>query len=101
MQLPPQRLACGLRQGASFRPSTKLYLTDFSLGFPPSVQRLVDSGKRAGEEHEREPGKNPSDSVGGHLCLLRGNQAADTPGPSCPELGNQCGLGPPRLPFPW
>lgn len=69
MQPPAQSLVRRLGQAASFQPLTKLYLTDFSLGSLPSVQRLVDSGKRPGEEHEREPGENPSSSAGGYsIC---------------------------------
>lgn len=65
MQPPAQSLVRRLGQAASFQPLTKLCLTDYSLGSLPSVQRFVDSGQRPGQEHEREPGKNPSDSAGG------------------------------------
>lgn len=48
----------------------------FPLCSPPSVQRLVDSGKGAGEKHEKEPGKNPPGSVPGaaRVCARQSDQ---------------------------
>lgn len=68
----------------------KVILNWFPLRSPLSVQRLVDSGKGTGEEHEKEPGKNPPGSVPGvaRVCARQSDQtrqAAKALWPRCPE----------------
>lgn len=46
----------------------------------PSMQRLMDSGQRPGEEHEGEPGKDPAGAVVGAAWLCCGAIGPNTPG---------------------
>lgn len=67
------------------------------------MQRLVDSGKRTGEEHEEEPGESPSDGLGlpgsaaGQEDQTRRTAVALRP--LCLELSNQGGLDAPETIF--